>query len=401
MEKINNKLDNAILIFIFLYAISAAISIAASETFLGIALVIWIIKLIKNKFKSLQTSSIDIPIITFIIFRVISTFAGVDVANSIVKLKELTLFIVIYLIRYNMNREFFKKSMIALIYSAAVCVVSRIIYMYLIQGLPFDKSHRLSGFSSGYMTFGSILTIIILLGAAILLFSKLEKIHKILLAGSLLILCVGLGLTLTRSAWVGLFSGMLFLGVFKNRILLFAIIGFLIIGFLFAPPKIKSRVLSIFSKEDATINTRLQMWNWGLKVFKDHPILGIGPNNVKKMKSVWKQYPLDKLVEEQMVHQHSNFMQFLVTLGLVGFLGFIWLLLSFSKVLIQSIKKFKDDPFYSGATWGIAAAFLGFIVTGLFEYNFFDSEVILIIFFLIGGTIAILNKSEDEKITQN
>ncbi|MCK4667691.1 O-antigen ligase family protein [Candidatus Dependentiae bacterium] len=401
MEKVIKKLDNVILAFIFLYAISAAISIAASETFLGIALVIWLVKLVKSKFKSLKSSSIDVPIIAFIIFRVISTFAGVDVANSMLKLKELTLFIVIYLVRYNLNQEMFKKSMIALIYSAAVGVVSRIIYMYLIQGLPFDKSNRLSGFSSGYMTYGSILTIIILLGAAILLFSKLEKIHKILLMGSLLILGAGLGLTLTRSAWVGLFTGMLFLGIFKNRFLLFAMIGLLIIGFLFAPPKIKSRVFSIFSKEDATINTRLQMWDWGLKVFKDHPILGIGPNNVKKMKSACKQYPLEKLVEEQMVHQHSNFMQFLVTLGLLGFLVFIWMILSFSKVLIQSIKKFKADPFYSGATWGIAAGFLGFIVTGLFEYNFFDSEVILIIFFLIGGTIAILNKSEDEKINQN
>ncbi len=158
----------------------------------------------------------------------------------------------------------------------------------------------------------------------------------------------------------------------------------------------------MFTPKDLTTYTRLKMWNWGIKVFKNHPITGIGPNNVNKLRyTEWRKYPLEETVQDDMVHQHNNFMQMLVTLGIVGVLSFLWLIFTIFKILFQSIKKLKDDPVYSGISWGITAVFIAFIVTGLFEYNFFDSEIIMIIFMLIGGTIASLRSAiENEPMNQ-
>ncbi len=401
MEEVNRKLEHLIVLFLFLYCCFSSISISAAETALGIALILWIVTLIKKRFKNLSRSSIDLPIITFIIFRLISTFAGVDPANSLLKLKEVGLFIVVYLIQFNMNKNAFVKLMKTMVYAGGISVVSRIIYMYLIKGLKFGLANRLSGFSSGYMTFGSILTIIILFGISVLFFSENTNKEKAFLGVSIFILVIGLGLTLTRSAWIGLVAGLFFIGVFKERVFLMILIGLVITGFLFSPPKIKDRFISIFSSKDATVQTRFQMWSWGWEVFKDHPVFGIGPNNVKKYKDVWDKYKIEGEAKNQMVHQHSNFMQMLVTLGISGFLSYIWLLISMLFIFIKGVKNLGSDKHLSGVTWGALTGFVGFIVTGVFEFNFFDSEVTLLIFFLLGSILAINRGYEEHKAVIN
>ncbi|MDD3626098.1 MAG: O-antigen ligase family protein [bacterium] len=401
VEEVNRKLEHLIVLFLFLYCCFSSISISAAETALGIALILWIVTLIKKRFKNLSRSSIDLPIITFIIFRLISTFAGVDPANSLLKLKEVGLFIVVYLIQFNMNKNAFVKLMKTMVYAGGISVVSRIIYMYLIKGLKFGLANRLSGFSSGYMTFGSILTIIILFGISVLFFSENTNKEKAFLGVSIFVLVIGLGLTLTRSAWIGLVAGLFFIGVFKERVFLMILIGLVITGFLFSPPKIKDRFISIFSSKDATVQTRFQMWSWGWEVFKDRPVFGIGPNNVKKYKDVWDKYKIEGEAKNQMVHQHSNFMQMLVTLGISGFLSYIWLLISMLFIFIKGVKNLGSDKHLSGVTWGALTGFVGFIVTGVFEFNFFDSEVTLLIFFLLGSILAINRGYEEHKAVIN
>lgn len=381
-------LNKAIFVLILLYVISSSISIAASEGFLFLALVAWVIKVIidKKRKEIFFFSGLDIPVIAFFIMRILSTISGIDPANSMAKMKELLLFITIYLVRFSLDRDQFVKLLKVLVYSTSIGAVARIIHMYIIQGQPFDLEHRLNGFTGGYMTYGSIIAISLIIGFCLLFFNKVSKKEKVFLFISLGFLVIAEGMTMTRSAWMGLIVAMLFLGIFRNRILLAAVVVVITAGIILAPGKIRKRAFSMFTSDDLTTYTRLKMWNWGFKVAKDHPVVGIGPNNINKLKLTgWREYPLEDMVQEDMVHQHNNFMQYLVTLGIPGLLIFIWLIAMVFKLLISTLLKYKQDPKYSGALWGVLAVFIAFNVTGLFEYNFLDSEIILIIFFLIGG----------------
>lgn len=387
------KLDKAIFIIFILYAISSSMSIAASEGFLSIALIIWFIKLIKNKFKGLGFSPIDLPLLIFVIARLISTVAGIDVSNSLHKAKELLLFFTIYLFRFNIDKKKLKRLMLIMVYATAFIALGRIVHMYLIQGLPFDLDHRLNGFTGGYMTYGTIISFSILMGISLLLFSELKKKERYFLIGALVLLLIAEGMTMTRSAWTGLLAALVFLGIFKNRIILGVVIVGVVLGILLAPGKIRERTFSIFTHKDLTTYTRLKMWNWGIKVFKDHPVFGIGPNNVNRLKrTAWREYPLEKMVKEDMVHQHNNFMHYLVTMGIVGLLSFLCFIFVVFKVMLKNLLKYKKDPQYAGLFWGMMACFIAFLVTGLFEYNFFDSEITMIIFMMIGGATKIYSE---------
>ncbi|MDD3626609.1 MAG: O-antigen ligase family protein [bacterium] len=391
--KKNNKtfiIDKIIYFLLLLYAISSSVSIAASEVFLGLGLITWIIKLIKSRAEGLSHSPLDIPLLAFVLCRIISTFAGINIGSSMGKMKEILLFFVIYMAQFNLDSEKFLGIVKVMIYATAFAAVARIIHMYIILDLPFNLDHRLNGFTGGYMTYGSIISISILLGTGILFFSNTKKHEKILLGTSLFFLLIALTMTMTRSAWTGFLFGLGFLGIFKKRIILVIVGAIVIAGLFFAPAKIKTRAFSMFTPKDMTTYSRLKMWNWGIKVFKDYPVLGIGPNNVNKLRyTEWRKYPLEPIIQDDMVHQHNNFMQVLVTLGGLGFLIFLWLIFSFFKIFIKALMQFKLHPDYGGLIWGVNAVFISFIITGLFEYNFFDSEISLIIFFLTGGVLSL------------
>lgn len=395
MEKIN-KLDKWIFIFLLLYAGSSSI-ISLAETFSTLALLLWLFKLIKNRGKGIYFTPLDLPILGYIIIRVISTYSGIDPVYSFRKLKEILLFSMIYIAAYNFDRKSFKTAILVMIYANAIIVIARIIHMYWILGYYFGLEHRLSGFSGSYMRYGTILSICILLAISIMLFSRVKKVHRILMIPALLIFFIGLGMTMTRSSWVGLGAGLFVLGLFKHRYMIYILMVTFVMGVLLSPPQIKTRLASFLSRKDATFYQREVMWSWGLKVFKDHPVFGIGPGNVKKLRYAWREYPVEESVQDHMVHLHSNFMQVLVTLGITGSLAFTWLVLAMFSVLIRSVKAYARHPVFNGITWGILTAFIAFIVTGLFEYNFFNSEITMIIFFLTGGSIAINLQKKDEE----
>ncbi len=149
--------------------------------------------------------------------------------------------------------------------------------------------------------------------------------------------------------------------------------------FLASPQPIKNRALSIFSLEHRSNKERIRLMRVGIKIIKDFPLFGTGPDTVETA----FQNPKYELSEEDKrnVHLHNNILQTGAERGiptLLAWLTFmVWAFISLLKLL-----KNKDPTLYP-FTAAALAALLALFTAGLFEYNFADSEITALFLYMI------------------
>lgn len=160
-----------------------------------------------------------------------------------------------------------------------------------------------------------------------------------------------------------------------------------------------SRLNSIFDPYHETNIQRIYQWGAGIEIFKDHPFFGVGDIDMKKVYSKYMHY----FEKETFGHLHNNYIQILAALGLFGFLAVILL---FIKILLTHFKIYnslKDIGFGSSYALGAFGAYIGFLVSGLAEWNFGDHEIITMVWFFLGLNLAFFRnyiQNQKPKITQ-
>jgi O-antigen ligase len=116
-----------------------------------------------------------------------------------------------------------------------------------------------------------------------------------------------------------------------------------------------------------------------LNIFKEHPILGIGPGTLQQNLPNYVSEGIDK--NWNIPHLHSNVLQNLAEKGLLGLIA--WVLIYIKWLLDSCIAFYKKQFNDLGLAAGSIAAVIAFLITGLFEYNFGDSEILMIILFIM------------------
>ncbi len=155
----------------------------------------------------------------------------------------------------------------------------------------------------------------------------------------------------------------------------------------------KSRLLGIFDPNHPSNFTRIALWKAGIKIFKDHPIVGVGDIDLANYYKQYKQ-PYHKEIQG---HMHNNFIHVLVTLGLFGLLSVVFLFYKMIAIDLKIFNQSKNMPFVSSYALGTIAAFCGFLVSGLTELNFWDHEITTLIWFTFGLNIAFFRSIKPDK----
>jgi len=156
----------------------------------------------------------------------------------------------------------------------------------------------------------------------------------------------------------------------------------------------RNRLTSIFDPYHDTNIERFDQWRTGLKIFASHPIFGVGDIDLNKVYSEYK----DPYLKQNFGHLHNNYMHFLVILGLFGFSAVIFMFVKIHLLNIKIFRAVKNIPFVSSYSLGTAGVFIGFLFSGLGEWNFGDQEIITMIWFTLGLNIAFYKshlKSQD------
>jgi O-antigen ligase len=190
---------------------------------------------------------------------------------------------------------------------------------------------------------------------------------------------MALVLTLTRSAWIGLaFAAAVVLAFYKPKTLIFIPIA-ISLFFLLSPQHVKRRAFSIFSKRHYSNAQRIEYFHAGIQIIKEKPIFGTGPCTIDMVFQNPK-YGLSELAKRN-VHLHSNIIQIGAERGIPALLAWLvfigWASLSLLRLLRDK------NPILRPVTVGALAALVGLFVAGFFEYNFGDSEIIVLFLYLI------------------
>ncbi len=265
-----------------------------------------------------------------------------------------------------------------IIFSALVSALVGIIQVIL-NGLSIH--HRISGTLSIYMTYAGLLMQAALVTAAYLLFRNGKNTWAWTALGLMLI---ALALTLTRQAWLGFGAGLLILLAFRKPVLITLLPVIAALVFWVSPPPIKERMESIANLDDVTYQQRLSMWRLGWNIFKDYPVTGCGFNCLLKVR---KNYPEHKEITQAYRTLHNNAVQLAVDAGAVGVLAWLFLWLSFlARVYLTALGRKSntgDDPPDRWVLLASLGAITAFLVGGVFETNFYDSEVVMLAYYLM------------------
>ena len=105
-------------------------------------------------------------------------------------------------------------------------------------------------------------------------------------------------------------------------------------------------------------------------------------------RDLYDEYKPPEATEIRRGHMHNNFLNVGVHQGIVGLAIFIALFVVIIKDEYRIYKGVLKNKFLSSVVLGSLAAFVGFLVNGIFELNFRDSEVIMLIWFTIGVALA-------------
>jgi O-antigen ligase len=186
-----------------------------------------------------------------------------------------------------------------------------------------------------------------------------------------------LAITRVRGAWLGFLAGVLVqAGLLRRRgAALIGAIGVLAAASLLVP-LVRERAATIADLNfDSTVD-RLQMWTAGLAILRDHPIVGVGPGQVKR---VFPQYSVPDAIRSHTGHVHSTPLQILIERGVLGFVAWGAIFVGFLARALRVLRELPPEAEPERAlVIGSIGSIAGFLVGGLTEYNFGDSEVAMI-----------------------
>jgi O-antigen ligase len=239
----------------------------------------------------------------------------------------------------------------------------------------YHRCDRAHGFFSIYMTLAGVLSLVLLATLPRLLPPGAARRR---LGLPWLLMLWGLIVTYTRGAWIGFAGGVLTVAatVRRGRWALVGGLLLLVAGALVSPYELRHRFLSMADPEEAGVRERIYMWKSGLAMWRERPILGVGPGGVKRD---YVRYAREEALKKRTGHVHNTPLQILVERGVLGLAAWLWVWIAFYAHAIRRLRRLPAEAVAERAlVVGGIAAITGFLIGGLSEYNFGDSEVVMV-----------------------
>ena len=363
-------LDRIALWSLYGFAGALQVSIAAAQVLLTITVLCWIGLLATGRARFAAPAFFR-PLLVYAVLTLVATVFSVDVWVSLVDDKQLLLFLAVPAV-YETARGGRARTVVRVV--IAVGAVSAIYGIIQYGILHYNNlGQRPQGSLGHYMTYSGLLMLVATTAAARLLFDKRDRVWPALVMPALL---VALGLTFTRSAWVGASVGIAALLLMKDLRLVGALPVVLAVGIALAPPQVTQRFYSMFDLKDPTSRDRVAMLREGARMIAADPLTGMGPNMVERE---YIRFRDPDAVERVNPHLHNVPMQIAAERGLPALAAWVWFIGSAAAGAWGLLRRGRH-PVMAAAGLGAVAAMLG---AGLFEHNFGDSEFLMLFLVLL------------------
>jgi O-antigen ligase len=269
-------------------------------------------------------------------------------------------------------------------------VLSIIQYFFLARN---TIRYRVTGFMGHWMTLSGELMLVLICLAGYLVFASERR--RLLWSPLLCLLSFSLALTMTRSVWIATVVGLfllLLMRYFHWKTLLTAAVSFSLITVM-APEAVQKRIRSVVDPQDPSNYARSAIWRAGLLMIEDHPWLGVGPQRVYRVFYNYHPHPEDRFRDGFFpVHLHNNLLQLAAERGIPCALAWLWLMF---KLALDHWKGFRKSALLSEDRSIYVIGFVSVVVlciAGVFEFNFGDSEVLMLFLFLVSAPYALTRR---------
>lgn len=364
--------------------LSILFSIAVSQTFLALAVAALLMSGMK-----LRMPPIWLPLVVFMAGTVMSLALSGAAWTGRPQIRKFFVYLTLLAV-FSTLRTLTDARRLVLSWAAAgglagavaFAQFAKIAHAAYVQRQPlynFYVGRRITGFMGHWMTFGGEQMIVLVMVTAFLLFSPRARGRVLWLAAGAALLGGSLLLGLTRSVWLGAAVAVAYLLWFRKRWVVLAAPGVLAALLLFGPVFIRTRFDSGFQPSAMDSNEqRIVCWRTGWQMIRAHPWFGLGPEMVR-----WRfmQYvPADirgPLDPDAYYHLHNIYIHYAAERGIPTMLVLVWM---FLKILWDSLRAIRRLP--AGPSderfllHGAVATTLAIMVSGIFELNLGDSEVL-------------------------
>jgi O-antigen ligase len=379
-------------------AVSILLSIAVSQILLGLALA-----LLLCSRAPLRLPRIWLPLSLFLTGTLISLAFSPEPMHGLPQVKKMFVFAML-LVVYSTLRDFESTDRLFLAWGAIGALVAG--WAVVQFGVDIERARalhqnfyeyylprRITGAMSHWMTFAGQEMLVLLILAAFLLFGPVTKRYWVWV-GCALLLGFAEVLNETRTVWLGLAVGGIYLLWNWNKAV--AVIAPLaVVAVLwFIPGQVHERFVSIFHPNPALDSNqfRLIMDETGIAMIKAHPLLGIGPEEAKYHMLEWIPNDVHRPLPPGFYqHLHNVYLQYAAERGIPVMLMLVWMLIltiyDFAKALARLPEGRGQRRFLLA---GGVACVLGIMVSGVFEVNLGDSEVLTAFLVVVGcGYLAV------------
>jgi O-antigen ligase len=371
-------LDRAAFWLLLAFVAALQLSIAAAGILLTASLAAWVALLVRDRARP-TAPPFMVPLAIYAAATLVSAVFSLDPAASIVDSKQLVLLLIVPMV-YHVARGHSANLVVDVILAVGAISAAYGIVQYGV--LHYDSLRmRPDGALTHYMTYSGTLMLVLCAAVARLVFATRERTWPALVMPALVL---ALAVSLGRNAWVGACVAvalLLALRDFRLVALLPVAIAILLVA---APDSVTNRAMSMFDLRDPTNQDRVAMLEAGAGIVRDHPLTGVGPAMVPR---VYEQYKPDYAVQKLNPHLHNVLVQIAAERGLPALAIWVWLIVTLSMQLARVFRSGRERLLTATAMAATAAM----LAAGLFEYNFGDSEFLMLYLVLITLPFAALN----------
>ena len=264
------------------------------------------------------------------------------------------------------------------------------------------RDWRATGFFGHWVTYAEVIQLIASLALGLFLGLKNKRSRAgVLLVIALSGLVFALGMSVTRASWAGFAVSvalMLMLSVSRRTLIVVGACALpLVLGSVVLLKQ--KRSVGFYDTNDQSTTWRGTVWKEGFHLLVSKPrhlIVGVGMDSIK---AYWREWGLFDNGRLPMGHMHSNLLQLALERGVPTLTVWLILIGMYIRMLVRIIRNSASDNFPRGLALGALGGVVGFFTSGLVHYNWGDSEVVMVVYFVMGLSL-IVERTLREPVSQ-
>jgi len=378
-------------------AVTTLVSIRAFEILMAAAL----IALIVARWRW-RVPPVWLPLALFLLGTLVSLFVSGHVREGLPQIRKFYVYLMLFLVTTAVRTVREVRGLVIGWALAAVLsslwALKQFIEKYRAAKLAHQNFYssyvdaRITGFMGHWMTLSGELMMALLVIGALVFFARNRAGIPWLIAAALPV-GAALGLTWTRSMWLGALCGAVYLIWFWKKWAL-AAVPVAIAGLLLANPlDIRERAMSALSPHEGQTDSnghRAELRRIGWEMIKAHPWLGVGPEQV------WRQYqnyirpdmpkPRDS---EYYGHLENDYVQYAAERGVPTMLALLWMIGWALFDFARALHRLPQDAQERWVLHAAIAVIVSVLVSGFYSWNLNNSEILALFLAVMGcGYVA-------------